>query len=188
MCLDAWLRAYLFRRICNPAVVNCGFAIRVCLYIYLMAVWFERIANPYSTFRRIANPPKHITDSLNCSWLPYTNRQNSTRQSSSLHWGGLGRVSNWPSFAFQKTMNCTLKGHVLQYERRSFATRWTPTCYVQGAFPGTERPLCAMKWDLRFRADAGRAMCKRKAPKGDNVARRVGGTPYLITRAWNFYP
>mgnify|MGYP001778758874 CR=1 FL=1 len=24
-----------------------------------MAVWFERIANPYNTFRRIANPPKH---------------------------------------------------------------------------------------------------------------------------------
>ena len=57
----------LFRRICNPVVPKCGFAIRTYPYIYLMAVWFERIANPYITFRRIANPPKHITDSMTCS-------------------------------------------------------------------------------------------------------------------------
>ncbi|HIW45191.1 MAG TPA: hypothetical protein H9986_09235, partial [Candidatus Prevotella stercoripullorum] len=57
----------LFRRICNPAVSNCGFAIRTCPYVYLMAVLFERIANPYINFRRIANPPKHITDCLTCS-------------------------------------------------------------------------------------------------------------------------
>ena len=57
----------LFRRICNPVVPKCGFAIRTYPYIYLMAVWFERITNPYITFRRIANPPKYITDSMTCS-------------------------------------------------------------------------------------------------------------------------
>ncbi len=46
---------------------SAGFAIRTCPYVYLMAVLFERIANPYINFRRIANPPKHITDCLTCS-------------------------------------------------------------------------------------------------------------------------
>ena len=110
----------MFRRICNPAVSNCGFAIRTCPYIYLKAMWFERIANPYSNFRRIANPPKHITDSLTRSRVSYINRQSSTWQSSSLPWGGLGWVSNMPSSALQKAVNRTVKGHVLQAKRRPF--------------------------------------------------------------------
>ena len=44
-------------RICNPLT-------NIYHFIY---VRFERITNPYSKFRRIANPPKHITLRLNYS-------------------------------------------------------------------------------------------------------------------------
>ena len=120
----------MFRRICNPAVSNCGFAIRTYPNIYLMAVWFERIANP----------PKHITDSRTCSRVSYINRQSSTWQSSSLPWGGLGWVSNMPSFALQKAVNRTLKGHLLQAKRRHIANLLAANALRKAALQPDLRP------------------------------------------------
>ena len=92
-------------RICNP-LTNIH---------HFIDVRFERITNPYSKFRRITNPPKHIALRLNYSrmymlivFIFHTPELRMNRQR--------------PPFAFQKAANCTLKGRLLPSKRRPFAT------------------------------------------------------------------
>ena len=91
-------------RICNP----------LTSIHHLIDVRFERITNPYSKFRRITNPPKHIALRLNYSRMYML-------IVFIFHIPELWMNHQRPPFAFQKAVNCTLKGHLLTSKRRPFA-------------------------------------------------------------------